>query len=133
MSRIGKKPIPIVKGVKFQKKAGTVSLTGPKGELSALVPDSIAIEVSEEQIVLTRSAETKEQRALHGTWRALLNNMMKGVSEGFQRKLEIVGVGYKAELKGKKVQLVLGYSHPIIFVPPAGIKVEVPVPTNILI
>jgi large subunit ribosomal protein L6 len=133
MSRIGRKPIPIVKGVKFQKKAGAVSFTGPKGELTARVPDSITVEVSEEQIVLTRSSETKDQRALHGTWRALLNNMMKGVSEGYQRKLEIVGVGYKAELKGKKVQLVLGYSHPIIFVPPAGIKVEIPQPTNILI
>jgi len=133
MSRIGRKPITIVKGVKVQKKDGAVSFTGPKGELTARVPGSIGVEVSTEQVVLTRSAESKEQRALHGTWRALLNNMMKGVSEGFQRKLEIVGVGYKAELKGKKVQFALGYSHPIIFVPPAGIKVEIPQPTNIVI
>ena len=133
MSRIGRKHIPLLKGVKFEKMDGLVKVSGPKGELSAVVPPSIGIEVSESEIVLSRSSDTKSQKALHGTWRALVNNMVKGVTDGFQRKLEIVGVGYKAELKGKKLQLVLGYSHPILFVPPASVKIEVPVPTNIII
>jgi large subunit ribosomal protein L6 len=84
-------------------------------------------------VLVTRSSDLKQERALHGTWRAHIQNMVKGVSEGFVRKLEIVGVGYKAEVKGKKIQLSLGYSHPILFVPPPGIKVEIPVPTNIVI
>ncbi len=133
MSRIGKRPVPTLKGVKVERKDGVLKVTGPKGELSALIPESIGVEVKENQIVVSRSSEEKSQRALHGTWRALINNMMKGVSEGYQRKLEIVGVGYKAEMKGKRLQLLLGYSHPIIFEPPPTIKVEVPQPTNILI
>ena len=133
MSRIGKKPVPVTKGIKIEHKGGTLKVTGPKGELKASVPDSITIEIAGEEAVVKRSSDTKAERALHGTWRALLNNMVKGVSEGFQRKLEIVGVGYKAELKGKKLQLALGYSHPILFMPPDGIKLEVPQPTNIVI
>jgi large subunit ribosomal protein L6 len=119
--------------VKFERKDGKITIQGPKGELSARIPASIGTDVSEGQLVVTRSSDLKSERALHGTWRALINNMMHGVTDGFARKLEIVGVGYKAELKGKKLQLVLGYSHPILFVPPEGIKVEVPIPTNILI
>lgn len=133
MSRIGKRPVALAKGVKIEKKAGTLKVSGPKGELSAAVPATITFEVKDDQVILTRSSDEKSQRALHGTWRALLNNMVKGVSEGFQKKLEIVGVGYKAEAKGKKLQLALGYSHPILFEPPPGIKVEAPAPTNILI
>ena len=133
MSRIGRKPIPIAKGVKIEKKDGILKVAGPKGELSAHLPASIGLEVKGEQVLLSRSSDEKSQKALHGTWRALVNNMVKGVSEGFQRKLEIVGVGYKAEIKGKKIQLALGYSHPIVFEPPAGVKVEIPVPTNIVI
>jgi large subunit ribosomal protein L6 len=133
VSRIGRKPVPLGKGVKFERKDGKITIQGPKGELSARIPASIGTDVSEGQLVVTRSSDLKSERALHGTWRALINNMMHGVTDGFARKLEIVGVGYKAELKGKKLQLVLGYSHPILFVPPEGIKVEVPIPTNILI
>ena len=133
MSRIGRKPITLAKGVKVERHDGTVKVTGPKGELSALMPASIGLEIKDGQVFVSRTVDTKSERALHGTWRAHINNMMRGVTEGFQRKLEIVGVGYKAELKGKKLQLVLGYSHPILFVPPIGIKVEVPQPTNILI
>jgi large subunit ribosomal protein L6 len=133
MSRIGRKPIPLVKGVKIEKKDGTIKMTGPKGDLSAKVPSSISIEISENEILVKRPSDEKKIRALHGTWRALLNNMIKGVSEGYARKLEIVGVGYKAEMKGKKLQLALGYSHPILFEAPNGIKLEVPIPTNILI
>ncbi len=133
MSRIGRKPVPILKGVKVEQKGGTIKVSGPKGELSAVVPPSITVEVVEGEVLVKRSSEAKPQKALHGTWRALINNMVKGVTDGFQRRLEIVGVGYKAEPKGKKIQLALGYSHPILFAPPAGIKIEVPAPTNIVI
>jgi large subunit ribosomal protein L6 len=133
VSRIGKRPIHLVKGVKIEQQNGVVKITGPKGELTAQVPPAIAVDVKENEIVLTRSSDLKAERALHGTWRAHLNNMVRGVSEGFQKKLEIVGVGYKAEVKGKKIQLVLGYSHPILFEPPKGIKIEIPVPVNIVI
>lgn len=133
MSRIGRKPVPLVKGVKFERKDGKITVQGPKGELTARIPASIGTEVKDDQLVVTRSSDAKPERAMHGTWRALINNMLHGVTDGFSRKLEIVGVGYKAELKGKKLQLVLGYSHPILFVPPVGVKIEVPIPTNILI
>ena len=133
MSRIGRKPIPVVKGVKIEKKDGIVKVTGPKGELKGNIPKTISIEMTDTEILVKRSSDEKSQRALHGTWRALLQNMITGVSEGFHKKLEIVGVGYKAEAKGKKIQLALGYSHPILFEPPQGIKIEVPIPTNILI
>lgn len=133
MSRIGRKPVPTVKGVKIEKKDGMLTVKGPKGELTARVPEEISFDIKESEIVVSRSADTKEQKALHGTWRALLNNMIKGVTEGFQKKLEIVGVGYKAELKGKKLQLALGYSHPILFVPPSTVTIEVPQPTNIVV
>jgi large subunit ribosomal protein L6 len=133
VSRIGRKPVPIAKGVKVQLTDGRIKIAGPKGELSAAVPPSIAIDIKQDEILLTRSSDIKAQVALHGTWRALINNMIKGVSEGFVRKLEIVGVGYKAEVKGKKIQFALGYSHPILFEAPAGIKIEIPAPTNVTI
>ena len=133
MSRIGRKPVAYQREVKIEKKDGFLKVTGPKGELKASVPSSIGVEIKENEILITRSSEVKAQKALHGTWRALVQNMVKGVSEGFQKKLEIVGVGYKAEVKGKKIQLALGYSHPILFEPPTGIKIEVPQPTGIMI
>lgn len=133
MSRIGRKPVPIAKGVKVEKKDGTIRVVGPKGELAAKVHPAISVEVKGDEVVLTRSSDAKSMKALHGLWRALINNMVKGVAEGFQRKLEIVGVGYKAELKGKRIQMSLGFSHPIVFAPPAGIKVEVPQPTSITV
>jgi large subunit ribosomal protein L6 len=133
MSRIGRKPIQPVKGVNIERANGTLKVTGPKGALSASIPSTISIDVKDGIVAVGRSSDEKQQRALHGTWRALLNNMVKGVSDGFQRKLEIVGVGYKAEVKGKKIQLSLGYSHPILFAPPAGIKIEIPAPTSIVI
>jgi len=133
MSRIGRKPITIIKGVKVEKKDNLLKVTGPKGELSVKIPSKIGVEIKENEIIVTRTSDAKIDKALHGTWRALLNNMIIGVSEGFQKKLEIVGVGYKAEPKGKKIQLALGYSHPILFEPPQGIKIELPIPTNIII
>ena len=133
MSRIGRKSVSLIKGVKIETKDGTIKVAGPKGELSAKFPGNIGIEIKENELHVTRPSDDKKVRALHGTWRALIQNMVKGVSDGFHKKLEIVGVGYKAEVKGKKIQLALGYSHPILFEPPQGIKVEVPIPTNILI
>lgn len=117
----------------MEKKDGTIRVTGPKGELSAAVPPSIGVEVAADIVTVTRSSDEKSQKALHGTWRAHIRNMILGVAEGFQRRLEIVGVGYKAELRGNKLQLALGYSHPIVFAPPKSIKIEVPQPTNIIV
>lgn len=133
MSRIGRKPIPLAKGVKFEIKDGHISVLGPLGELTANVPPSINVKVQDNTVVVTRTGDSKFLRALHGTWRSLINNMIKGVTEGFKRSLEIVGVGYKAEMKGKKLQLMLGYSHPIVFSPPQGIKIEVPQPISIIV
>lgn len=133
MSRIGRKPIPIPSGVKVQKTDLQCTVTGPKGELSATIHPAIAVEVKDNNILLTRPTDEKEHRSLHGLWRALLQNMVHGVTDGYLRKLELVGVGYRAELKGKKLQLSLGYSHPILFAPPDGIKIETPTQTNITI
>jgi len=133
VSRIGRKPVPIVKGVKVEKKDRVLRVVGPKGELTTEVHPAIAVDVKADEVVLTRGSDEKSVKALHGLWRALVSNMITGVDNGFQRKLEIVGVGYKAELRGKRLQLALGYSHPIVFDPPAGIKVEVPQPTNITV
>lgn len=133
MSRIGRKPIPIAKGVNVAKKDGLVTVKGPKGELSAKVHPDIGIEVGQLEVVLTRASDEKQTRALHGLWRALLQNMVTGVTQGYSKKLEIVGVGYRAEMKGKKLQLLVGYSHPILFGPPEGITLEAPTQTNVVI
>lgn len=133
MSRIGQKPISILKGVKVDKKDGMIQVAGSKGTLSANVHPAISVEIKGEDVILSRTSDEKSAKSLHGLWRALIQNMIKGVSEGFQKKLEIVGVGYKAEMKGKRLQLALGYSHPIVFQPPDGVRLEVPQPTNITI
>ena len=133
MSRVGRKPIQIPKGVTVAFKENVVNVKGPQGELSASVHKSVSVEVKDSQVVITRKGEDKEVRALHGLWRALTQNMISGVSLGFSKKLEIVGVGYRAEMKGKKLQLLLGFSHPILFGPPEGIKIETPTQTTITI
>lgn len=133
MSRVGRKPIPIVSGVKVQITDHHVKVAGPKGELSAEVHPDIRVEVKDNQVLLTRSSDVKVQRSLHGLWRALIQNMINGVTTGYSKKLELVGVGYRAEMKGRKLQLLLGYSHPILFAPPEGIKIEAPAQTNITI
>ena len=133
MSRIGKKPIQIVTGVKVLKTDREVKVKGPKGELSAKVHPEIGFEIKDDHIILTRHSDQKEHRSLHGLWRALIQNMIIGVSEGYTKKLELVGVGYRAELKGKKLQLLVGYSHPILFAPPEDIKIETPKATTIAV
>jgi large subunit ribosomal protein L6 len=133
VSRVGKKPIPIPAGVKISIDGQKVTVTGPKGTLSAQLHPAVGASSTKEEITVSRSSEAKTVRALHGLWRALLNNMVKGVTDGFTRKLELVGVGYRAEMKGKKLQLLLGFSHPILFDGPDGVKIEAPTQTNITI
>jgi len=133
VSRIGKKPVAILKGVKVHLADRELTITGPKGELKATVHPDIAVEVGAEQVVLKRRSDEKKFRALHGLWRALVQNMVVGVTTGYSRKLELVGVGYRAEMKGKKLQLLLGFSHPILFAAPEGVTLEVPTQTNITI
>lgn len=133
MSRIGRKPVPVLKGVTVTHKDGHVVVKGPKGELSAKIHPAISIDVKGEEIQVDRKSDEQKYRALHGLWRALIQNMIKGVTEGYSKKLEIVGVGYRAEMKGKKLQLQIGYSHPILFGPPEGIKIEALTQTNVVI
>ncbi len=133
MSRIGKKPIAIPKGVTVQVSDGEVRVKGPKGELSAVLHPDISIDVKPEEANVKVSATDNFHDALHGLWRSLLNNMVIGTTKGYEKKLEIVGVGYRAEMKGANIQMILGFSHPILFKPPKGIKIETPAPTNIII
>ncbi len=133
MSRIGKKPVAIVKGVNVHLAGREIKITGPKGELTATVHPDISVEVADGQVLVKRHSDEKKHRALHGLWRALVQNMMTGVTTGYSRKLELVGVGYRAELKGKKLQLLLGFSHPILLVPPESITIQAPTQTSILV
>ncbi|HEY7751431.1 MAG TPA: 50S ribosomal protein L6 [Ignavibacteriaceae bacterium] len=131
MSRIGKKPVVIPKGVTVSRENGTIKVKGPKGELSRKLHPNIKVEISGEEVIVSRSDDSKYNKALHGLTRALIENMITGVDKTYGKSLEIVGVGYKAELKGKNILLNLGYSHPIYFVPPDGINIDVPAPTQI--
>jgi len=133
VSRIGKKPIPVPKGVKTTIGGGYITVTGPKGELKAAVHPNIEVAVVGEEILCTRHNDVAANRSLHGLTRALIANMVKGVTDGFTRKLELVGVGYRAEIKEKVLQLALGFSHPIVFRAPEGIKVEAPTQTTVVI
>ncbi len=133
MSRIGKKPIEIKKGITVNATDGVIKVKGPKGELSETIDPSIKIKIENEQVVLERSSDDKQHRALHGLYRALIQNMVIGVTQGFAKKLEIQGVGYRAESKGRGIHFALGYSHPIFFVPPKEVKVEVPTPTSLVV
>jgi large subunit ribosomal protein L6 len=123
----------VLSGTKVSVKDQYVTVKGPKGELQATVHDDIKVELKDDQITLSRQSDNKQQRALHGLWRALVAGMIQGVNEGFSRKLELVGVGYRAEMKGKKLQLAIGYSHPILFIPPEGVTIQTPTQTNIVV
>jgi large subunit ribosomal protein L6 len=125
MSRIGKLPIGIAKGVDVKIDGNVVSVKGPKGSLSQDLPGGISAELADGQLLVKRKDDSKVQRSLHGLSRALLANCVTGVSSGFAKELEIQGVGYTADLKGKTVQFKLGYSHPIEFPVPAGIEIKV--------
>lgn len=125
MSRIGKLPVPIPSGVKVTLDGNKMTVNGPKGTLSQSLHESMAIAVETDQIVVTRPSDDKQVTALHGLTRALINNMVVGVTNGFQKDLEINGVGYRAEISGKTLTLSLGYSHPVVYALPEGITVEV--------
>jgi large subunit ribosomal protein L6 len=125
MSRIGKLPIPIPQGVKIQVDGATVRAEGPKGKLAQPVPSGLTTRVADGTIVIERASDERQVRALHGLARALVANMVTGVKDGFERKLDIVGIGYRAQLQGKNIQLALGYSHPIIFPLPDGVTAEI--------
>jgi large subunit ribosomal protein L6 len=133
MSRVGRSPIAIPKGVTVTVDGRTVKVKGPKGELKTEITGDITAKVDGDVITVERSSESKATRSLHGTMRALVANTVTGVSEGFFKNLDIIGVGYSAELKGKSLQLKLGYSHPCVFDPPQGIEIEVPEPTRIVV
>ena len=125
MSRIGKKPVSIPKGTKASVDGDTLTIEGPKGKLrQALLPE-IAIKIEQNEISFTRSGESGPERARHGLMRALVANAIEGVSQGFSKQLEVIGVGYRAEVKGREVHFALGYSHPVIFPIPEGVNVEV--------
>jgi len=132
VSRIGKKPINI-KDVEVKQNNQTLVVKGKLGQIERTFHPNISIEVKDEEIIVTRPNDQRENRSLHGLTRALLQNMVTGVSKGYSKELIIVGVGYKAELKGKNLLLNVGYSHPIYFVPPEEITLEVPQPTQIKI
>ena len=125
MSRIGKKPIPIPKGVTIDLKDNLVNVKGPKGELKRKIHPKVSLQVEDEHILVTVEDESRESRALHGLFGALISNMVTGVSQGFERVLEIVGIGYRAELSGNVATFHLGYSHPIKYELPKGIEAKI--------
>jgi large subunit ribosomal protein L6 len=133
MSRIGRQPIPLPAGVTVSIDPGRVMVAGPLGQLSQQVPQRMAIEQSDDTIVVTRPTDRGEDRALHGLTRTLVANMVEGVTRGFAKSLEIQGVGYRAVLKGTTLELAVGYSHPVTIEPPQGISFEVPAPTQITV
>jgi large subunit ribosomal protein L6 len=133
MSRIGRKPIPVPAGVNVAIEPERVVVNGPKGELSERIHRDITVERVGEDLVVTRPTDRGEHRALHGLTRSLVANMVEGVTHGFEKRLEIQGVGYRAQLKGKNLELALGYSHPVPIEAPQGIDFEVPQPTRIVV
>ena len=130
MSRIGKKEIPLPKGVEVRHDAETVTVKGPKGTLSTRIVPGIGVKVENNVVAFTRNDDEKKSRAFHGLMRALVANNVRGVSEGFKRELDIIGVGYRAEVKGREVVFQLGYSHPVRFAIPEGIDVAIDAKTG---
>jgi len=133
VSRIGRKPIQVPSGVSVTINGNEIKIKGPKGELGISYHQNMSVSFKDNVIEVTRPDDLKENRALHGLTRALIQNMIKGVTEEYKKILDIVGVGYKAELKGNNLLLSIGYSHPIYFIPPGGIKLETPTPTQIIV
>lgn len=131
MSRIGKQPVPLKPNVTVNVTPGNlVTVKGAKGEMSLQVDLNISIEITKDEILVTRPSDDKRFRALHGLYRTLINNLVVGVSDGFTKELEIIGVGYRASLSGKILELALGYSHPFFFVPPRDINIEIDTKTT---
>ena len=133
MSRIGKQPVAVPDGVEITIEPELVRVKGPKGELSERVSREINVEQENGEVVVTRPTDRGEHRALHGLTRSLIFNMVEGVTNGYEKRLEIQGVGYRAQLQGRKLVLALGYSHPVELDAPEGIDFEVPMPTRIVV
>src|ERR1051326_6014288 len=133
MSRIGRQPIPVPANVNIAIDPGRVMVNGPLGELTQQVPTRITIERRDDELVVTRPTDRGEDRALHGLTRSLVANMDEGVTKGFEKRLEIQGVGYRAALRGTSLELNVGYSPPVVIEPPQGISFEVPVPTQVVV
>ncbi len=133
MSRIGKQPIPVPAGVSVAIEPEVVRVNGPKGELFERIPRDISVEREGEELLVKRPTNRGEHRALHGLTRSLVANMVQGVTDGYQKVLEIHGVGYRAQLKGHDLELALGFSHPVAVPAPDGIEFEVPSPTRIVV
>jgi large subunit ribosomal protein L6 len=133
MSRIGKQPISVPAGVTIAIEPERVTVNGPKGELTERIHRDITVAQSEDQVLVTRPTDRGEHRALHGLTRTLVANMVQGVTDGFEKRLEIQGVGYRAQLRGRDLELALGYSHPVSVKAPDGIEFEVPQPTRIVV
>ena len=133
MSRIGKQPIAVPDGVEIDVKPGLVSVKGPKGELSQTVSRDMTVSQDNGTLTVERPTDRGEHRALHGLTRSLIANMVEGVTDGFEKRLEIQGVGYRARLQGKALELSVGYSHPVSVTAPEGIEFEVPTPTQVIV
>ncbi|KHD85724.1 50S ribosomal protein L6 [Bacillus ginsengihumi] len=133
MSRVGKKPVEIPAGVTVTINNNDVTVKGPKGELTRSFSPDIAINIEDNIINVTRPSDAKNHRALHGTTRALLANMVEGVSKGYEKSLELIGVGYRAQKQGKKLVLNVGYSHPVEFDPEEGLEIDVPSNTKVIV
>jgi large subunit ribosomal protein L6 len=133
MSRIGKKPVPIPSGVTANVEGQTVKIKGPKGALQVVLPDDVAVKMDAGTVKVDPRNETKRARAMWGTSRTLVSNLVTGVTKGFERKLEITGVGYRAALQGKNLQISLGYSHEVLYPVPEGITIAAPKPTEIVV
>ena len=133
MSRIGRQPIPVPAGVTVAIEPERVTVNGPRGELSERISRAMQVEQTDGQVVVKRPTDRGEHRALHGLTRSLIFNMVQGVTDGFEKRLEIQGVGYRAALRGRDLELALGYSHPVSIKAPDGIEFEVPQPTRIVV
>jgi large subunit ribosomal protein L6 len=133
MSRIGKQPIPVPTGVEISIDPEVVRVSGPRGSLEERKPRDIKVEKNDGELLVTRPTDRGDHRALHGLTRSLIANMVTGVTEGFTKRLEIQGVGYRAALRGRDIELQVGYSHPVSVPAPEGIEFEVPAPTQIIV
>lgn len=133
MSRIGNKIVVLPAGVEIKQNGNDITVKGPKGELTRTFSSDITMNIEGNEVTFTRPNDSKEMKTIHGTTRANFNNMVVGVSEGFQKALELIGVGYRAQLQGSKLVLNVGYSHPVEITPPAGVTVEVPANTQVIV
>jgi large subunit ribosomal protein L6 len=133
MSRIGKQPIPVPESVNVSLSPGRVQVNGPLGELVQQIPARMKVEQRDGELVVERPTERGDDRALHGLTRSLIANMVEGVTKGFEKRLEIQGVGYRATMRGQALEVAVGFSHPVVKEPPAGISFEVPTPTEIVV